>query len=283
MTGWMMGLLWALLSLSSGEVVVRWDASTTTPKIGEPFQVSLVVTYGDDVKLVGWDRISRQWGDFEILSHDVSWLISGQQMEQFTAVLWQVDDVQTPDLTVQYQIVGDDRIREVSPERLSFSVLSVLGGQDVVLRANTAPIQPFYIPQIVWWGGGLGALLLAGVIYQVIKRRTKITDDEIGQPLAEGWRYRSRTGLSDSIAPINDYLSQKLGYPVESLTHHELLQRVGQQSIVSPQHINRLAQLLDRYDYYNFSSENADTGHVEQFRQYAERWVAMAIDEAGQS
>lgn len=277
-------LFMLLMSLSSGGIVARWDASNTAPQIGEPFQLTLTVNHAPDVTVIGWGELGGQWGDFEILSLERVRIDGDTQQQTFTMVLWKVDDFQTPDLEIRYKVLGDDRIYQLSPERLSFSVVGVIGqGEGVMLRGNSAPIQPFYIPFYAYFLAGI-VLIVAGVMaYGWIQSKRQPIADNLDEPLADVWHGKEHSALKHSIGPIKYYLSRKLGYSVNSLTHDELLQQVAERRMVSPQHLERLKQLLARYDYYRFSDEQADADIVGQFREYAERWVAMAADEARQS
>ncbi len=279
-----LSLFWAMLNVADGEISLRWEASNTTPRIGEPFELTLVATYPAEVQLMTWFEPHPRWGDFEILAREESVLGAGLQQQSFKVALWDVGDFQTPEIYVSYRVAGDDRIRERSPEPLFFSVISVLeAGETATLRGNTQPIQPFYIPQIVYVIGG-GIVMMIGVAgYRIFRRKQTIINDDIDVPLADGWRVKQSDGLMTSLAPLKTFVGQKLGYAVDHLTHRELLQHMNQNQLVSSQHLERLSQLLAKYDYYRFSDEKPDAQIIGQFKQYTQRWIAMAIDEMEQT
>lgn len=283
MKGLLIGLLGVLLNLSNGDVIVRWDALNMMPKIGEPVQLTLTVTHAPDVQIIGWGEFGRYWGDFEVLSHDEVVISDGMQQQSLTVVLWQVDEFVTPDLIVHYRINGDDRIYQQSAEGLIFNVQSVLDqSADLRLMANTAPIKTFYIPLFVYIGG-LVALLMLGILgYRLIRRKHLVSDDDLDLPLADVWRGKREDVSEAHLAPLKYAISQKLGYSVNSLTHQELLTQMEAQRVVAPQQLQRLKQLLTKYDYYRFSDEEADAHILAQFSEDAERWVATAINEEKQ-
>jgi hypothetical protein len=280
----LISLFWVLMNSSGNDFILRWEASNTTPLIGEPFQVTLIATYPADTQIIRWFEPSAGWGDIEVLSHDAVVTGDGFQQQTFTVVLWTVEDFQTPEIAVQYQMAGSDDIQQKSPEPLFFSVISVIGNSDdVVLRGYTPPIQPFYIPQIVYVISGIGILLVSFAGYELYKREQKVVDDDIDVPLVDDWRMKPSDELTASLRLLKSFIGEKLGYPVDNLTHDELLEQMNQHKLVSPPHLERLNQLLARYDYYHFSHEKPEADIIEQFRQYTEKWIVMAIDEMGQT
>jgi hypothetical protein len=140
----------ATLENPSG-VVARWEANTYAVQTGQPFTLTLRVELDPGFSLVPWDQFPMQWGAFEVQSIEPiletkrldGGLIVSQSLH---VILWQPQDVVTPDWFIAYTTKCGADIRLVPSRQAFISVPTVLDFNDQTLRPPRPPLTQTSLP-----------------------------------------------------------------------------------------------------------------------------------------
>ena len=170
---------WSSPASAASDVEVRFTADKQEITLGEPARLSLEVVHPAGYQVI-FPKLPRAWGDFEVRSQSRTQINSSGQGEETTSqvvevTLFALGTFETPELPITFRdsvgLVGD----RLAPT-VSLTVVSVLSEGDTELRDIRAqaelPILPAWITGVMV---ALGALLAAGVIYPILRRRSSQT------------------------------------------------------------------------------------------------------------
>jgi hypothetical protein len=283
-------------------VHAEFYASHTTPKVGEPFEFTLNVTYPSAVTLLTWPEVRGRFGDFEI---QVVGDIHTQDLQNgirrtsqtFTAVLWRVGDYATPDAFITYQRIGEADIFTVPVTEAFFSVISILPSQDLNTLEpfpNRQAIWLFYIPE---WGFGLGGILLVGITVAGIwawrnyrlalaKRNQPrpLTPIQLAYDSLEGAELLTSTGeqINAVAHTLRRYLSQRFTIPATGMTTDEIKQTVDERGLEDELYADNLYKILDFADKIKFANAEPTRQLIQRIFHSAREWLFDVEQEMGQ-
>ncbi len=268
-------------------------SNNTIPKIGEPFELMLTVTYPDTVEILGWPTIESEWGSFEIISSgDLTTrdLANGikQTSQTITAVLWRPGDYTTPSTFVLYRRIGETDVLRVVTTDAFFSVFSILPSQDLntlEFLPNKSAIWVFYIPL---WGYGLGLLVLSVVVClsgwlwqayrrELNRRRVKPARTPFDEAVESVEGLQLIESLSERISLtayiMRNYLTQRFSFPATNMTTLEIRQAIDELSLFNPEQAQTLYAILEWADKVKFAGAEPTRQLTQQIADSVLEWL----------
>ena len=161
---------------AASDVEVRFSGDKQEITLGEPALLSLEVVHPAGYQVI-FPKLPRVWGDFEVRSQSQTRTNSSGQGEETTSqvievTLFALGTFETPELPVTFRD-SNGLVSDRHAPTVSLTVVSVLGEGDTELRDIRAqaelPLLPAWITGVMV---ALGALVAAGVIYLMLRRRS---------------------------------------------------------------------------------------------------------------
>lgn len=168
-------------------------ASTSSPQIGQPLSLTIVVTWPAEVEILQWPEIpdNQQWYPIEIISEGQPAALSdpehaGRREQTLRVVVWETGDVTTPDMFVTYRYQGQDEVLRVSVRPAFVSVRSVLATQDmsqldIMPHRGTVDLPTFPLELLV--ASGIATLVTLGGY--ITWRRNQPREDPVVKPVMD--------------------------------------------------------------------------------------------------
>lgn len=267
-----------------------FNADDLTPRLGDPFELTLTVEMPLGAELIEFPEFPEDWSPFLVLETSelmIESLDDGREIyrQELRVLLWDVGDLLTPETFVGYQLAGATDIYYVPVRALSFTVPSMLNPDmnQNELRPLNPQIGLFYVP---WW-------VIAGVISVVaggawggrrwyLRRLNQDHDESIESldPVIVTRDVISRLQI-DQNAPIYAferihsqlrwYIAQHLNLQIEHMTAIELAGVIGRHLTAD---IGReLGQILIYIEQLRFSQGEASEGAFKQVRARSLAWI----------
>jgi hypothetical protein len=273
-----------------GLVEVGFSADRLSPLIGEPISLTLTADIPSNLEIAEWPEINGSWGDFMV--HEVGESENHEQFDgsviqqqEFTIILWEPGDYQTPTTFIGYRMLNSDEIFRIPVKPIFFTVPSVLDPDDMELRPARAPISLFYLPPWIVVLG-LGVLVAMGWVgYRWYERqhlarlqRRLLNLKTPGQMVLEGLAELKNSELTpqDICAEMADnlrfYIWQKYGVPAPDMTTTELFSVLN----IAAQngHWTDVQRLLEQADLVKFAQLQPSEQIVVRMLNLAYRWVS---------
>jgi hypothetical protein len=275
-------LLFLVFTLFQAEDIVTVDlrASTTTPRAGDPIELSLTVTLPPGYTLIEWPDFPSAWGDFEVNEVDerIETVTDGNRhlSQQITARLWRPGDYQTPETFVGYQTPAGELFR-IPIRPVSFTVPSVVDRNDLTLRPDREPIGVFFVPLwltviVVVAAGAIGLYGRQRYLLWQPQRSLETTPPTL-KPAQIADRDLSMLAPDEPEAAtsiLRDYLEAKFDVPSTSMTTEEILESVpvSERMVI---HLREIFEYADLTRYANIEAQSSQT-YIEMIRS----WIAEA-------
>lgn len=272
----------------------RFESELTTPYIGEPFTLQLVVQHPPNIRLIEWPAIEGDWGDFEV--QEIGAIITEElddgdtrYTQAFQVTLWTTGDHVTPETVVLYQRDGETQTLRARVADVFFSVFSVLPTQDLnqlFLYTSRSPIGFFHLP--LWFYGviavTLGAMLWGGRRFlrahrarraarlEALRRVTPL--DEALQVLSAASDSASANQRLDALRDsIRVYIRRLWRMEPEALTDDELLAALKSMKLLPQTEFDELAAILRKLGTARYANTAIDDATFEEMRKRIKRWL----------
>lgn len=276
-----------------------FNASTVAPLVGQPVRLILTVELPPGAEIIRWPAIADAWGPFMVRSvGDVETGVSGggrlTLTQQFTVILWQPGDHETPETFIDYRLSGIEEIYSVPVTPFRFRVPSVVDETDLTLRPFKPQVSLFFIP---WWIIGVATLILAVSVwaawgrYQrwqqshrqrsaavivpdaldlVVQHLTRLKSDRVSEHTA-----------ADAVSQgLRTFIGARLKGEVTGMSTPELMRWLVAQRILNSARLEELGRLLEYCDSVKFAgSTSAQTG-ASKLLSLALRWVQVVEETA---
>jgi hypothetical protein len=278
---------------ANGTVNAVFRAEPTTPLVGEPVQLELVVSLPPGFEIVEWPELPVEWGAFSVADAgetetDTSSDGSQTIRQNWTVRLWQPDDYETPETFIGYHTPGSAEVRRVLARPLFFTVESILDPGDLNLRPARPPIRFIYVPP---WTVGL--ILIAGGVAAnrgweriKVRRETKTVEPEIelsSAQIAERQlaavvelpsQYDQPGAISDA---LRQFIDTHFNLETLSLTLEEIHRNSALQGYLRESEWQALVRILTDLDRLRFAPARIDDALIKRYIEEARHWVA-AVD-----
>lgn len=274
-------------------IEAQFRADTGTPLIGQPVTLTLTATLPQGIGIVGWPEFSEVWGDFDVRSIDelsITQNPDGTALyeQTLTVSLWAVGDFQTPDTTIQYQVISEGETRAQTIVPAFFSVPSVLDPADLTLRPPKPPITLPYVPPLLIAGiAAAGLAVTAIAIVQMWKPRPARI------PQAQGIMTPAKSALAElrriagrNLSPVLIYQSvadalrvyTQSQYNVQAMdmTTWELLNAL--RTYMPEASRADLQRLLEQADLVKFARYDPDATSAQRYLDMAGHWLKIQDD-----
>jgi hypothetical protein len=234
------------------------------PKLGEPFQATLVIRYDERIEVLQRPPLSGEWGIFEILKADERKTTSndGQVVEQqsFTLVAWQTGDHSLPKSEILYRVRGTSDLTRYTLPDIFLSIPSMLQPDVLTLRPDEAPIMFSFLP--TWAVFIITSLIIIAIIsfYELLRYHARQNAHIIISPdpqtrLLEALEYHrtdpNYTNISDT---LRDYLHQRYGIMAQEMTDQEIIARLKSDGRLASYQLAKLSEILEHITVGKFST-----------------------------
>lgn len=236
------------------------------PKLGEPFQATLVIRYDERIEVLQRPPLSGEWGIFEILKTNERQTTSndGQVVEQqsFTLVAWQTGDYSLPKSEILYRVRGTSDLTRYTLPDVFLSIPSMLQPDSLTLRPDEAPIM---FPLLPTWAIFIITSLIIIVIvsfYELLRYYARqnipiITPPDPQTRLLEALEYhRTNPNYADISDTLRHYLHGRYGIMAQEMTDQEIISRLKTDGRLASYQLAKLSEILDHLTVGKFSTTN---------------------------
>jgi hypothetical protein len=262
----------------------RWTAPTQPVLIGEPFILQLEIVLPPDSELVDPTPPSV-WGDYWLVPlapMEMSQQADGTRryQQRFNATLWNTGQLATPELTLTYRLMEQGSEQTLQLPSITVVVNSVLNPDDLNLRPMRPPLVMMYVPPLMIAAIGVLVLVLAYMIWQIIRGRrmtdrtaTSLTPARLAlEELNRLARLDDPVRVHLRVADVlRRFIGARVGLTVMDLTTEELLQCLPPTSVPEARRLE-LQQLLEYADLVKFAQVKPGPG--QRIVGAARRWVS---------
>lgn len=296
----------------AGLIEANFTADSFSPLVGEPVKLSLVVEVPPELVLVEWPEIPVDWSPFDVRSAgeiEVDEQPDGTIIyrQEFTVILWEPGDYETPETFIGYQTPDNDEIYRVPISIAFFQVPSVLDDQDMAndeqqLRPARPPISLFYVPP---WAVLLGIVVLSGALWTGYRRLERWRLERAARRAAMQQPTPGEIALQTLVQLRNNgthpdevyvrvadslrtYVHHQLDVPAPDMTTLELMAHLQSVNVLSEGRRAELRRLLEQADLVKFANAQPGEQSASRVLNLAYRWLSgvdqsMMIDKGGES
>jgi hypothetical protein len=267
----------------------RFSATNGSPLIGEPITLTLSATVPQGIGITGWPEFPESWAQFQVRAVDELSITenpdgSALYQQNLTVILWNVGEYETPETTIQYQLISEVETRAQTIEPVYFSVPSVLDPEDLNLRPYKPPIElPYISPVLVAGAVGGGLAILAAIIARLWKDRpTRIAQPQQAMTPARMALAELRRIAGRNLSPVLIYQSvadalrlyTQSQYNVQAMdmTTWELMNALRNRVPDATQ--TDLQRMLEQADLVKFARYNPNADNAQQYIEMAGRWLS---------
>lgn len=267
-------------------VTAYFSTSNDTPRIGEPFTLTLTVEVPAGVELVSFPTLPEDMLPLKILvAHDMS--VQGRTYTQtYTAVMWGAGRYITPEIPVALLYQGAQVNNPVRSVTLDVTSEIVDPQGELTPRPSRPPLDVPYLSP-VWIIGAVAAVLLILVLVRRFVRREsrRVAAPRIGTPaqiaLAQLEDLKAQKIAPDVLYPLvadhlRAYLQQRSGITLIDLTTQEIMSALKSQTPLTEASRRLLEQILEQADLVKFARFAPDEMQGTRYINAAIRWLRDA-------
>lgn len=286
---WLFGLTLIWIWVSSWGIIhaqARLTASiqidNPRPKIGEPFNGTLIIEYDEAIEVLQRPPLSGEWGIFEIISADDIEITTANgritERRNFILVVWQTGDHNLPPSEILYRVRGTSDLERYTLPDVFLSIPSVLDETSLSLKPNEAPITiPFPPTWVILIGISLIIILFLG-LYELLRyyARQNATIITIADPqilLLDALRQHQADPQYDAISyTLRAYLRGRYGILAHDMTDQEIIATLKTDGRLASYEIASLSEILEHLSVGKFSTTKI--GHPpEKVLNMIENWA----------
>ena len=265
------------------------EASTTTPRIGAPFLLTIFVEVEQNASIIAWPALPAEDPVYEIVSvgdlrtqNRNDRVLYSQELE---VRLWRTGAFLSPELIVGVSFNGEVLAGLV--RSVYFEVPALLNeSPDRNLRPALLTIGLPYIPSWIWASGILALTLIVSLLVFAIRGSTRSliqitqgTPYQIALAQLEDLKSQDITpDLLYSLATscVREYLSHEPGLSASEMTTQEIVSGLRSVSWMSRAQRQGLQQLFEQADLVKFARMQPDRQASQRFLDYAIKWLTSA-------
>jgi hypothetical protein len=279
-------LLWSVGIHAQEALTAYFEIPNPRPRIGEPIEGVLVISYSDQIEVLQRPELPTRWGIFEIVQtgERETTTANGRIIERqpFTLVAWQTGDHALPFSEVIYRPIGTTDLRRYRLPDIFFSIPSVLTEESLTIRTDEAPISIPFLP--VW--AFFVAISLVGVISigifslwrYYVRQNAMQTLVENPQDIFLADLNRLQAVSDDTMRYallshiLRQYLRARYGILAHEMTNDEIIQRLKTDGRVTSYQIASLTEIFEHLTVGKFST--LQISHLpERLIRMTEAWV----------
>lgn len=280
-------LMLLIQPVKAQEAVARFSASSGSPLVGEPIELTLTATIPAGAIVISWPEFPTDWPPFEVRNVSELSINNTDYQQKLSVILWIPGEYQTPETTITYQLAENMEAQTLVVEPTFFSVPSVLDQQDMNLRPFKAQISLPYISPLVVIAvaAGLGAISFFGVrrlrTVRAATLKRAIEEDGLG-PAARAALAELRRIASQGLPPeqlyaevadcLRTYIQEQMTIAARDMTTAELMD-----SLRLPDSLQReLQRILEQADLVKFARYQPGGDTAQKYLEVVGRWVRAA-------
>lgn len=292
--GFLFGILYPLYGATAqAEIQAHFTTDNSTPLIGEPITLTLIVEAPIDVT-VAFPEIARDWPPFTVINaEEVSSSTSGNQVvyqKGLTVVLWSTGVFQTPATQISYHLTNSPEPQQIGVIPASLAVRSVLIEGDSNLRPFSQPVSLAYTsPLIVVFLIGIAGVLSFWLWRAKFKKQKRFLPASAAY-LENGLSPSANLALKDlesipkqfrqppqiylqAANSLRVYVRGRFNIRIDDKTTEEIVVLLEADRSLPIRRQQELRYLLERADLVKFADVQPKIASAQQFVAIAQRWV----------
>lgn len=252
------------------------------PKIGEPFNGTMIIEYDEALEVLQRPPLSGKWGIFEIVSMSELERTStnGQITERrnFILVAWQTGDHTLPASEILYRVRGTSDLQRYTLPDVFLSIPSILDEASLSLKPDESPITiPFLPTWLIAIGISLIVIVFLGV-YELLRyyARQNATHTPIIDPqilLFDALRQHQTDPQYEAMSyTLRAYLNGRYGISAHDMTDQEIITTLKADGRLASYQLATLSEILEHLSVGKFSTTKI--GHPpEKVLNMIENWA----------
>jgi len=270
----------------SNIITAYFTTSNPTPRIGEPFTLTLTVEVPAGVQLVAFPTLTENMLPLKILLTDAVKTVGRTQSQTYTAAMWGAGHYITPEMPVTVLYQGAQVSNPV--RSATIDVLSAIPDPQAELAPRSAR-PPRDVPYIspLWIVGAVFALLVIIVLVRRFVRREarRVAAPRIGTPaqiaLAQLEDLKAQKIAPDLLYPLvadhlRRYVQARSALVIADLTTQEVMSALKTQTPLTEASRRLLEQILEQADLVKFARFSPDDTQGIRTINAAIRWLREA-------
>lgn len=290
-----MGLVLAVLIAAGvgaqGAFSARLEADDLEPLLGEPFGMTLIVQLPAGYEMVV-PTLGPDWGDFSVFEMTEPTIQQQGEAQVYTiemqVAVWQVDNVETPPLLVEYRAVDGSETGIVPVEPLELRVPSTLDSEPELRISRLTIALPFSRAMLIVAGTAIMVVVVIGGAFALQRYQQRraamglrggVTSRTLAQQTVQALN-RIRSDSPNIIVQymamgdtLRDYVERLFDVATEDLTTKELMRELETQESLTRGRQKELEFLLEQADLAKFAPSAVYAPKDLSVLQMAISWV----------
>ena len=261
----------------------EFQVDNTSPLLGEPFNVTLVVEASSDIEILTWVEFDEPVEVLEAGEVESEVLVSEMRhTRNYEVVLWDVGEYLSPEILLTYRQGGATNSVAVSSFFVQVPV-QIINAEDAVARPLKSPIDLPYTSPTIYIGIGIGVFILLLIVARLIQISRKnvvqivrASPAEKAIAVLEDLKVQnlSPASIYELVANhLREYIQSQFAIEAVEMTTVELMAALREQDIFPKEHRNRLQKVLEQADLVKFARFQPEETHSTRLVNFAIKWL----------